>query len=131
MDEDSLSDETMASAIFIKDRSNGTIVTNMGDVASKITAFSGIPTIPLGGPYAIYAPPGQIIYGFVDPDKDIALRKLEISEIRPSTDTLYALTKSTNAKTEWVEILGGSIDMRSKYNAHLVIESGIPGMFMY
>ena len=131
MDEDTLSDETMASAVFIKDRSNGTIVANSGDLASKITAFSAVPTIPLGGPYAISAPPGQIIYGFVDPEKDITVRPLDISEIRPSTDTLYALTKSTNAKTEWVEILGGSIDMRSKYNAHLIIESGIPGMFMY
>ena len=137
MDEDSLSEKTVASAAFIKDRSNCTIVANTGDLASKITAFSTVPTIPLGGPYAISAPPGQIIYGFVNPEKDITVRPLQMSEIKPSTDTLYALTKSSNAKNEWVSIIDNyywderSVNMRLKYNSHLIIEIGNFGMFHY
>jgi hypothetical protein len=131
LNEDSLHDETVASAAFIKNRSNGTIVANSGDLSSKITAFSTVPTIPLGGPYALADPPGQIVYGFVSPE-DVTVQPIKITDIRPSTDTLYSLIGAPNAKNEWVSLIGGGgIDMRSKYNAHLVIESGIPGMFNY
>jgi len=136
LNKDTLSEETVASADFIKDTANGAVIANSGDLASKITAFSAVPTIPLGGPYAEYAPPNQIAYGFVKPE-DISVRPLDLSEIRPSTDTFYSLTKAPNAGQEWRSLMGsdysseGARKTLAKYNANLLIEIGNSQVYYY
>jgi hypothetical protein len=133
---DTLSDETVASTNYIKDRANGAVIANSGDLASKVTAFSTVPTIPLGGPYAEYAPPNQIAYGFVKPE-DISVEPLSLSEIRPNTDTFYRLTRAPNAGLEWRNLMGsdysgtGAKKTLAKYNAKLLIEPGYDQVYYY
>ncbi|WP_407356697.1 hypothetical protein [Methanolobus sp. WCC5] len=136
INEDSISDEMMVSTSFLQSKSTGTIVANNGFLANVITAYSGIPALPLGGSYAIPYPPNQIAYGFVNLD-EISTRPLSFSEISPSTDTFYTLTRAPNAKSEWVEIMENSyLDDSSKYmldnyNANIVIEQKNDKMYFY
>jgi hypothetical protein len=127
VNKESLSDEMLVSTRFIGERSSVTVVANNGLLANVITAFSGVPALPLGGIYAIPSPPNQIAYGFVTTD-EIDTRPLQFSEISPSTDTFYTLTGAPNAKSDWVDILENSyLDdsaryMLAKYNSNIVIE---------
>ena len=137
LNEDSIYGETVASAAFVKERCNGTVVANTGDLASKMTSFSTVPTIPLGGPYAIAAPPNQLSYSFIN-QEDIDVRPLRFSELKPSSDTLYAIINSpSNNNIDWRTIMANnywnneSRNLYSKYNIGLVIESGYPSRYLY
>lgn len=136
VNKESISDEMITSAHFLEQRSSGTVVTNDGFLANVITAYSAIPALPLGGVYAIPDPPNQIAYGFVTPD-EISTRPIKLSEINPTIDTFYTLTKAPNAKSEWVEIMensykdAGAKSMLSKYNSSIILEHQHQQMYYY
>jgi hypothetical protein len=136
VNKESLSDEMLVSTRFIGERTSGTVVANNGFLANVITSYSGIPALPLGGIYAIPSPPNQIAYGFVTLD-EISTRPLELSEISPSTDTFYTLTRAPNAKSEWADIMVNSYfdasakSLLSKYNSNIIIEHHHNKMYLY
>ncbi len=136
MPEKSASDLTYNSAQFIKLYSNGSVISNNGDLASKITSYSTKPTIPLGGPYAMYQPSGQIAFGFVA-EKELITRPLSLSELSPKVDEFWVASNAPNAMTEWVTIIENNYwdekakNMLSKYNANLIIELGETGNYLY
>lgn len=136
INKDVLSEETVSSANFIKNTSNGSVIANSGDLSSKITALTAVPTIPLGGPYAIVTPPNQIAFGFVN-SEDISVRALNLSEIRPNTDELYVLTKLPNSSRDWFSIMTNNYwddeakNTLSKYDAHLLIKEGFSQEYHY
>lgn len=134
--ETTMSEKSYVSAQFIKLKANSTIISRDGDMASKLTAYSTKPTIPLGGPYAIAQPPGQIIFGFVT-KQDLIIRPLTLSEFNPTVDEFWVASNTSNAKNEWVQIMKdnywneGPKNMLSKYKANLVITVGESRNYWY
>jgi hypothetical protein len=137
LESNSINDQTSSSIYFIKDYSNRTVIANTGALASKITAYTSNPVLPLGGAYASPAPPGQIIYGFVNKN-EFSVKSGDLSHISPNTDVLYGLESSRDANSEWVYIMENnyrsdeSKSMRSMYNyPNLVIATGNPVAYLY
>lgn len=134
--EATIPESTYNSAQFIKYNANGTLISSNGDLASKMTSYSTKPTIPLGGPYADYQPPGQIIYGFAS-EEDLVTRPLTLSELNPKVDEFWIAPNATNAKNDWVDIMdnnywdAGAKNMLLKYEANLIIETGESENFWY
>lgn len=137
-EEPSMPEDLYNSAQFIKinTNTNGTLISNNGDMASKITAYSTKPTIPLGGPYATNQPPGQITFGFVNKE-DLNIRPLKLSELNPTADEFWIASNGSDAKDEWITIMTSNYwgveakNIMSKYKANLVIEIGETGKFRY
>lgn len=135
--EETMPENTYNSAQFIKYNSNGTLMANSGDLASKMTAYSTKPTLPLGGPYAIAQTPGRIIYGFAT-NEDLLTRPLTLSELNPSVDEFWVAYNAYNEKIDWETIIFKnhwddivSKNMFSKYKVNLIIESGQSGKYFY
>lgn len=134
--EASMPENTYNSAQFLKLNSNGTIISNNGDLANKITAYSTKPTLPFGGLYATAQPPGQIIYGFVR-ERELETRPVTLSELNPKMNEFWVAPNASNAGIEWIDIMEnnywdiGAENMLSKYKANLIIETGDSENYWY
>ncbi|WP_340817843.1 hypothetical protein [Methanolobus sp. WCC4] len=126
VDDDIINSETVNSADFIKQKATGNVIANNGNLASMITGYSGVPTLPLGGTTVYNAPSNQLAYGFANPE-DIQTRPITISEINPSMNYFYHLIAAPNARTEWINIVQNyywdARPMLNSYNANLAIHT--------
>jgi len=127
--------EIYQTALFIKDKSNHTSVANTGLLAAQISAFSGKPCLPFGGPYAPFQSPEQLIFGFVD-ENDLVIRPVNFSEI-PNRKSFYRVIKAPDQNVDWQIILLGKPrddqvkEVLSRYNAHLIVEYDLGGKYWY
>lgn len=131
-----LSENTFNSAQFIKLNANGTVISNSGNLASQITAYSTKPTIPLGGVYSYDQSPGLIIFGFVN-GRDLIMQPIQYNELKFSSDTFWIATNAPSGHMDWVNIIQNNYwddtaqKLLIKYNANLIIKTGNSNRYMY
>ncbi|MCK4444430.1 MAG: hypothetical protein KAW09_07795, partial [Thermoplasmata archaeon] len=81
---------------------NGTLLANHGLPSSRITAVSGLPSLPIGGATVPMSGPEQLAYGFVDAD-DITVYQVPLSELTINSDSPFVAPDVPNAELHlWV-----------------------------
>lgn len=123
--ESPMNEYTYSNAPYLKQKVNGTVITNDPLTAGKLTAISGLPTLPLGGYSKHWHSALQLAYGYVSPDM-IEVRLLKFSELSSSTDWIYAPESVPNAFAAWAyDMMRKDCDdvnyLLDEYNVHYAL----------
>ncbi len=118
-------DKEYSAAKFIEVRSNNTIIANEGLLAAKISSFSGKPTLPFGGAYAIRYTPEQLAYGFAN-KTNVKVQPLKVSGFLKEY-SFYGIVEAPDQESDWESIMNMDYQdekahyLMEKYNARLII----------
>lgn len=121
-----MSEETYNTALFVKEKTNNTLITNEGVRGLRIHAVSGVAVLPFGGPSMHWTGPDQLIYEFENKN-NLHPKLLPLEDMYPPPDVLYTFGGVSNAKEEYQIIMYNNINEDKvqrtllKYNINNVI----------
>lgn len=130
-----IAQSTVNTATFLRDKTTGASVANSGAYSTKLSAFSGKPVLPFGGPYAPSKVPEILIYD-IYPINNSYISMGSFLDI-PKSDVLYYDYSNLSSGDDWQTIMGNNYwdeaakDMLLKYKANMVIEIGESGTYRY
>jgi hypothetical protein len=110
---------------------DGTLFWNSGLTATRVSAVSGQPYLPIGGATVARNGPEQLAFGFMDPE-DVHVAQVPIGELTLNSDSPFVAYDSPNAQLDWVLVHSGIIDdpaypksteLREQYDIHYALES--------
>lgn len=101
-----MSDETYNIALFVKEKANGTLISNQGQQGQQINAVSGTPVIPFN--IQLWYAPQQLIYDFEDKNK-LEVELLSIKELLPPPDVWYSFKGVSNIKEDYQSIMYSNV----------------------
>jgi hypothetical protein len=94
---DSLTMEEYDIGLYTRLYLDGTLLANSGLPSSRISAISGLPSLPIGGATVPVNGPGQLAYGFVNPD-EIVVNQVALDELTINSDSLFIAPDAPNAE---------------------------------
>ncbi len=99
---DSLTMEEYDIGLYARLYLHGTLLANNGLPGSRVSAISGLPSLPLGGATVPITGPDQLAYGFVDAD-EIAVNQIPLDDLTINSDSLFDAPDVPNAELHlWV-----------------------------
>ena len=122
-------------ALYIKEMSWGTTVSNSGLTGGRIAAISRMPNMPLGGASTHGFSAQQLIWGYVKPE-ELRVRLLDLTTVSLDTDEIYVPVGLPNAEVDWETMLYYSSPLMAdyemdRYDVHFVIaDNDIFPMFL-
>jgi len=119
-------DELYGASVYTDGEIMGTLLSNEGLSAGRVTAVSGSPTLPIGGASIHWYGPQQLTFGFVRSDR-VFVEAIPITAISFHTDAIYFPVNVPNAKDDYETIFYNSLgDLRvqrvlARYDVHYVL----------
>ncbi len=101
--------EEYNAGVYSKEYLEGTMFWNSGLPATRVSAISGLPYLPIGGATVARNGPEQLAFGFVSSD-DINIAQVPIEDLTLNSDSPFVAYDSPNAQLDWVTIHSGIID---------------------
>ena len=99
-----ISDSSYSTALFLRHRASGTIVSNDGLIAGQLAAFSGRPTLPLGGASLHWTGPQELPWHFISPE-GVRVQLVPVTTISFNTDEIYVALGLRNVESDWEAML--------------------------
>jgi hypothetical protein len=123
---DSLTMEEYDIGLYGRFYLHGTILANNGLPGSRISAISGLPSLPIGGATVPITGPDQLAYGFVSAD-EIAVNQVPLDELTINSDSLFDAPDVPNAEQHlWVLHTWAPLDtMYGPFPDQLIIDYDI------
>ncbi|UCH88890.1 MAG: hypothetical protein JSV49_11745 [Thermoplasmata archaeon] len=109
------SEHTYSASIYLNKHFDNTTLSNDGLFAARISAFSEMPCLPLGGPHAAWYPPDLLVYDFADVE-DYTFSRLSFDAvILTQSDYLYTTNFGINANKDWNSLMRSETNDKNNY----------------
>jgi len=128
-----ISESTFDTAMYVETYGDGTLLTNFGLMAGRISAMTDGPTLPLGGASTHWHGPQQLVFRtstspnlLFFPLSELQTKRLNYDEVTFTTDEIFVPVNTPNALVDWETLLRSvpdsteAEDMAAKYQIHYV-----------
>ncbi|MFQ6059909.1 MAG: DUF6541 family protein [Thermoplasmata archaeon] len=109
--------EEYNTGLYARSRLNGTIFANNGLFASRVSAISGLPYLPVGGATIAGIGPEQLAYGFVL-QSEVHVVQVPIDKLTIDSDSPFAAVEVPNPQSDYGTIHDGILDSPTYHAAN-------------
>ncbi len=119
-------DSLYGSSVYVLWQTDGTILSNEGLTAGRLTSITGRPVMPIGGASIHWYGPQQLTFAFVN-GSNIRVQLIPLSSISFKVDEIFVPQNVPNAKDDYEKIFYNSLNdpvvrtLLTRYEIHYVL----------